>query len=92
MRSLSATTAGASWTTHNRNGQDILRARALGAQAVYIGRPFLYGLGAYGKAGVTKALEILYKEADTSMALCGQRDIANVDARILLNPANPFAV
>jgi L-lactate dehydrogenase (cytochrome) len=75
-----------------RSGQDVLRARALGAQAVYIGRPFLYGLGAYGKAGVTKALEILYKEADTTMALCGQRDIADVDSRVLLNPNHPFEV
>jgi isopentenyl diphosphate isomerase/L-lactate dehydrogenase-like FMN-dependent dehydrogenase len=41
---------------------------------------------------VTKALDILYKEADISMALCGQRDIANVDARVLLNPGNPFGV
>nr|WP_303619571.1 alpha-hydroxy acid oxidase [Mariluticola halotolerans] len=61
-----------------RNGQDILKARALGARGTFIGRPFLYGLGAGGEAGVTHAIEILRKELDTTMALCGERDIANV--------------
>jgi len=61
-----------------RNGQDILKARALGARSTFIGRPFLYGLGAGGEAGVTRAIEILRKELDTTMALCGERDIANV--------------
>jgi len=61
-----------------RTGIDILRAKALGAQAVHIGRPYLYGLGAMGKAGVTKALEILASELDTTMALCGERDINEV--------------
>ena len=61
-----------------RNGQDILKARALGAHAAYIGRPFLYGLGAGGKAGVTRALDILQMEMDKTMALCGERDINNV--------------
>ena len=68
-----------------RSGQDILKAIALGAQATCIGRAFLYGLGAGGEAGVTKALEILHKELDMTMALCGHRDICNVDRTILKN-------
>ncbi|MFZ9337519.1 MAG: alpha-hydroxy acid oxidase, partial [Limnohabitans sp.] len=54
-----------------RSGQDVLKARALGAQGTYIGRAMLYGLGAMGEAGVTKALQIIHKELDISMALCG---------------------
>ena len=73
-----------------RSGQDVLRAVALGARGVYVGRPFLYGLGAYGQAGVAKTLEILYKEMDITMALCGLRDVADVDRRILLHPDAPF--
>ena len=61
-----------------RSGQDVFRARALGAHATYIGRPYLYGLGAMGQAGVTRALEIIAAELDTTMALCGERDIASV--------------
>ena len=71
-----------------RSGQDVLKAYALGAQNCLIGRAFLYGLGAYGKAGVTKALEILHKELDMTMALCGHRDIQNVDREILRH--SPF--
>lgn len=63
-----------------RNGQDVLRARALGARGTYVGRPFLYGLGAGGEAGVTHALDILRAELDKTMALCGERDINNVGA------------
>ncbi|KQS72460.1 alpha-hydroxy-acid oxidizing enzyme [Rhizobium sp. Leaf371] len=66
-----------------RSGQDILKAVALGAQGTYIGRPFLYGLGAGGKTGVLLALEILRKELDITMALCGKRDILDVDSNIL---------
>ncbi len=66
-----------------RSGQDVLKARALGAQGVYIGRPFLYGLGALGKDGVTLALEIIRKELDITMALCGKRDINEIDQSIL---------
>jgi len=66
-----------------RSGQDVLKAVALGAKGTYIGRPFLYGLGAMGKAGVTKALEIIAREADVTMALCGKRRITDVDASIL---------
>lgn len=67
-----------------RTGVDIMRARALGAQGVFIGRSFLYGLGAGGKAGVTRALDILRNELDTTMALCGERDINNVGAQNVL--------
>ncbi|MBB4094919.1 alpha-hydroxy-acid oxidizing protein [Ochrobactrum pecoris] len=66
-----------------RSGQDVLKARALGAQGVFIGRPFLYGLGAMGKDGVTLALEIIRKELDVTMALCGKRDINNIDKSII---------
>ncbi|MBA8839191.1 alpha-hydroxy acid oxidase [Ochrobactrum sp. RH2CCR150] len=66
-----------------RSGQDVLKARALGAQGVFIGRPFLYGLGAMGKEGVTLALEIIRKELDVTMALCGKRDINTIDASVL---------
>lgn len=66
-----------------RSGQDVLRARALGAQAVYIGRPFLYGLGAMGQAGVTKALQLIHHELDVTMALCGHRDIEQVNREII---------
>ncbi|MEZ2219963.1 L-lactate dehydrogenase [Rhizobium sp. RCC_161_2] len=66
-----------------RSGQDVLRAVALGAKGTYIGRPFLYGLGAMGKDGVTLALEIIRKEMDLSMAFCGKRDIKAVDRGII---------
>lgn len=66
-----------------RSGQDVLKAVALGAKGTYIGRPFLYGLGADGKQGVTTALEIIRKEMDVSMALCGKRLITDVDRSIL---------
>ncbi|WP_374641148.1 L-lactate dehydrogenase [Hydrogenophaga sp.] len=74
-----------------RSGQDVLKARALGAQAVYIGRPFLYGLGAMGEAGVTKCLEILHKELDVTMAFCGHTKIETVDKSILLPGTFPTA-
>lgn len=66
-----------------RSGQDVLKAVALGAKGTYIGRPFLYGLGADGKKGVTKALEIIRKELDVTMALCGKRDIKTIDRSII---------
>ena len=66
-----------------RSGQDVLRALCLGAKGVYIGRPFLYGLGAHGKAGVTTALEIIRKELDTTLALCGKRDILDAGKDML---------
>jgi L-lactate dehydrogenase (cytochrome) len=67
-----------------RSGQDVIRALALGAKGVYIGRPFLYGLGALGEAGVTKCLDIIRNELDLTMAFCGKRDINDVDRDILL--------
>ncbi len=67
-----------------RSGQDVLKARALGAKGTYIGRSFLYGLGAMGEAGVTKALEIIHKELDLTMAFCGRTDINTVNKGILL--------
>lgn len=69
-----------------RSGQDILKAIALGADATMIGRAYIHGLGAMGEAGVTAALDILKKEMDITMALCGHRDIANIDRDILLVP------
>jgi L-lactate dehydrogenase (cytochrome) len=67
-----------------RSGQDVLRAWALGAKGTYIGRPFLYGLGAMGEEGVTKALEIIHKELDLSMAFSGHTQLRNVTRDILL--------
>ena len=61
-----------------RSGQDILRALSLGTQGVYIGRPYLYGLGAGGQAGVEHALDIMHKEMSLSMALCGETDIKDM--------------
>ena len=69
-----------------RTGQDILKAIAMGADATMIGRAYIHGLGAMGEAGVTTALNVLYKEMDTTMALCGHRDIARVTRDILLIP------
>ena len=66
-----------------RSGQDMLKAVALGAQGTLLGRAFLYGLGAGGKQGVTKSLEIIHKELDMTMALCGHRDIRNITRDIL---------
>jgi len=66
----------------------VLKAWALGARGTYIGRAFAYGLGAMGEAGVTKALEIIHKELDLTMAFCGHTRIGTVDRSILL-PA-PF--
>ena len=66
-----------------RSGQDVLRAIALGAQGTLIGRAFLYGLGANGQAGVTQALQIIHKELDLTMGLCGQSKLRNVDSSIL---------
>ncbi len=71
-----------------RSGQDVLKAIAMGAKGTYIGRAFVYGLGAMGEAGVTKALEVIHKELDVSMAFCGHRDIADVTRDILMIPKN----
>jgi L-lactate dehydrogenase (cytochrome) len=72
-----------------RSGQDVLKARALGARGCYIGRAFLYGLGAMGGPGVTKVLEMLHKELDLTMAFCGRTDVEKVDKSILLPGTYP---
>ena len=69
-----------------RSGQDALKALAIGAKGVWIGRAYVYGLGAMGQKGVTTALETIHKEMDITMALCGRRDIKEVDRDILLIP------
>ena len=69
-----------------RSGQDALKALAMGAHATWIGRAWLYGLGAMGEKGVTRALEIIRAEMDTTMALCGERDIRNVGRHNLYVP------
>jgi len=75
-----------------RSGQDVLKALALGAKGTYIGRSMLYGLGAMGQAGVTKALEIIHKELDLTMAFCGRTQVAQVDTSILLPGTFPTAL
>ena len=72
-----------------RSGQHVLKAIALGAKGTYIGRAFLYGLGAMGEEGVLHALRIIHKELDLSMAFCGRTDIASVDRGILMAGTYP---
>ncbi|WP_027015400.1 alpha-hydroxy acid oxidase [Comamonas composti] len=72
-----------------RSGQDVLKARALGARGTLIGRSFLYGLGAFGRPGVARALQIIHKELDVTMAFCGHTDIENVGPEILLPGTYP---
>ena len=74
-----------------RSGQDVLKAVALGAKGTYIGRSMLYGLGAMGEAGVSKALQIIHNELDLTMAFCGHTQIRNVDKSILLPGTFPTA-
>lgn len=69
-----------------RSGQDVLKAIAMGAAGTYIGRAYIYGLGAMGEAGVTKALELIHRELDLSMAFCGHRKLADVGRDILYVP------
>lgn len=69
-----------------RSGQDVLKALAMGAKGTYIGRAFVYGLGAMGQAGVTKALEVIHTELDKTMALCGERDVKALGKHNLLVP------
>lgn len=69
-----------------RSGQDVLKAMAMGAKGTYIGRAFIYGLGAMGQAGVTKALEVIHKELDTTMALCGETSVTDLGRHNLLIP------
>lgn len=74
-----------------RSGQDVLKAWALGARGTMIGRAMVYGLGAMGEAGVTKALQILHKELDVTMAFCGHRRLADVTRDILVPGSYPQA-
>jgi L-lactate dehydrogenase (cytochrome) len=67
-----------------RSGQDVVKALALGARGTYIGRAFLYGLGAMGEAGVSRCLQIIGNELDLTMAFCGLRDVQDIDSSILL--------
>ena len=69
-----------------RSGQDVLKALAMGATGTYIGRSYIYGLGAMGQKGVTTALEVIRKELDTTMALCGEKNVANLGRHNLLIP------
>ncbi len=69
-----------------RTGQDTLKALAMGAKGTYIGRAFTYGLGAMGEQGVSKALEVIHKELDTTMALCGETDVRNLGPHNLYVP------
>jgi L-lactate dehydrogenase (cytochrome) len=77
-----------------RSGQDVLKALAMGAHGTMIGRAFIYGLGAMGEAGVTKALEVIHKELDVTMALCGERNVRDLGRHNLLIPKDflePYA-
>jgi len=69
-----------------RSGQEVLKAVAMGAQGTYVGRPYIYGLGAYGEKGVTLALELMQNELDISMALCGYKNIKDVNRSAILLP------
>ncbi len=69
-----------------RSGQDVLKALAMGAKGTYIGRAAVYGLGAMGEQGVTRALEVIHKELDTTMALCGEKSVKDLSRDNLLIP------
>jgi len=71
-----------------RSGQDVLKALSLGAEGTYIGRSFLYGLGALGKPGVKLALDIIRKELDITLALCGKRDIREAGPELIHRPSS----
>ncbi|AWB49712.1 L-lactate dehydrogenase [Gemmobacter aquarius] len=71
-----------------RSGQDVLKALALGAKGTFIGRAYIHGLGAMGQPGVTAALEVIRKELDTTMALCGEKNVQNLSRDNLLVPAD----
>jgi L-lactate dehydrogenase (cytochrome) len=69
-----------------RSGQDVLKALAMGAKGTFIGRAFIYGLGAMGQKGVTKALEVIHRELDITMALCGETKVTDLGRHNLLIP------
>ena len=66
-----------------RSGQDVMRALALGARSCLIGRGYIYGLGAGGQAGVAHAIDIIRKELDVTMALCGVNRVRDIDRRVI---------
>ncbi len=72
-----------------RTGLDVMKALALGARGVHVGRAYVYGLGAAGEAGVTRALDILRSELDTTLALCGERDVKEVGRHNVMMPTTP---
>ena len=72
-----------------RSGQDVLRALALGASSVLIGRAYMYGLGADGQRGVHRCLEIIQRELESTMALCGLNRIGDASTRLIVNPYPP---
>ena len=74
-----------------RSGQDVMRALALGARSCLIGRSYIYGLGAGGQAGVAKAIEIIRKELDVTMALTGVKTIKEIDRRVLAAPTGEYS-
>ncbi|MHA3978223.1 alpha-hydroxy acid oxidase [Halovulum sp. GXIMD14794] len=67
-----------------RSGQDVLKAVAMGARGTYIGRAFLYGLGAMGREGVTRTLEVIRRELELTLALCGRNDVHDLDLSNLI--------
>ena len=69
-----------------RSGQDVLKALSMGAKGTYIGRAYIYGLGAMGEAGVTKSLEVIQKELETTMGLCGVTSVDSLSRSNLLIP------
>ncbi|MCC5973730.1 MAG: alpha-hydroxy-acid oxidizing protein [Rubellimicrobium sp.] len=71
-----------------RSGQDVLKALAMGAKGTMIGRAYIHGLGAMGQEGVTSALEVIQRELDLTMALCGRRDVTTLDRDVLLIPGD----
>ncbi len=75
-----------------RTGMDVMKAMAMGAKGTFIGRSYIYGLGAAGQPGVTRTLEILKSELDTTLALCGETDITKVGRHNLLMPPPSFVV
>ena len=99
------TTRSACWATYDmgdkievfpfsriRSEIDIMKAMAMGAKGTMVGRAYIYGLGAGGEAGVTRALEILKAELDVTMGLCGEKDITEVGRHNLMLPQAPFAI
>ena len=70
-----------------RRGRDVFKALALGAKAVMVGRPLIWGLAAAGEAGAAKVLRLLRDELQTCMQLCGTACVEHIDASFVLNRA-----